>query len=60
MPYGKFRGGGGRGKGKPAKTSGKEVKKKKCMEDYFYYVGSGKQASDFETRRPNISSIMSR
>jgi hypothetical protein len=27
----------------------KEAKKKKSIEDYFFYVGSSKQASDFET-----------
>jgi hypothetical protein len=39
---------GGRGDRKP-KTTNKEVKKKKTMEDYYFYVGSSKQASDFET-----------
>jgi hypothetical protein len=40
---------GGRG-GKPTtNTLTKEAKKKKTIEDYFFYVGSSKQASDFET-----------
>ena len=59
---GRFRGGrGGRGdnqrgyqgkKGnrKPdAQNQNKDQKKKKTMEDYFFYVGSSKQASDYET-----------
>ena len=57
---GRFRGGGrgggrggykGRGRGKPNPNHVKqpETKKKKTIEDYFFYVGSSKQASDFET-----------
>jgi hypothetical protein len=30
-------------------TSTKEAKKKKSIEDYFFHVGSSKQASDLET-----------
>ena len=49
---GRFRGNrggrGGRGGRKPH-TSNNEVKKKKSIEDYYFYVGSSKQASDFET-----------
>jgi hypothetical protein len=53
---GRFRGGGrggrgalkGRGGRKPHVIS-KEPKKKKTIEDYYFYVGSSKQASDFET-----------
>ena len=26
-----------------------QIKKKKTLEDYYFYVGSDKQASDFET-----------
>jgi hypothetical protein len=37
------RGGRGRGKGGPTQT-----KTKKTVEDYFFYVGSSKQASDYE------------
>ena len=43
---GRFRnakGGGGAKKDLPAKD-----KKKKTLEDYFFYVGSTKQASDYE------------
>ena len=41
----------GRGKGRPNHNHAKqqEAKKKKTIEDYFFYVGSSKQASDFET-----------
>ena len=49
---GRFRGGrGGRGGcgGQKPITSNNEVKKKKSIEDYYFYVGSSKQASDFET-----------
>jgi hypothetical protein len=47
--FGQRGGRGGRG-GKPTtNTSTKEAKKKKTIEDYFFYVGSSKQASDFET-----------
>jgi hypothetical protein len=45
-----YRGGrGGRGGGKPQVQKPIEPKKKKSIEDYFFYVGSSKQASDFET-----------
>ena len=37
------RGGQGRGRGGPTQT-----KTKKTVEDYFFYVGSSKQASDYE------------
>jgi hypothetical protein len=37
------RGGRGRGRGKPTQT-----KTKKTVEDYFFYVGSSKQASGYE------------
>jgi superfamily II DNA/RNA helicase len=40
---------GGCGGRTPTITSTKEAKKKKTIEDYFFYVGSSKQASDFET-----------
>ena len=44
-----YRGGcGGRGGRKP-QVQKQEIKKKKSIEDYFFYVGSSKQASDFET-----------
>jgi hypothetical protein len=46
--YGHRGGRGGRG-GRTPNTSTKEAKKKKTIEDYFFYVGSSKQASDFET-----------
>jgi hypothetical protein len=36
---------GGRGRGKPGPT---QTKTKKTVEDYFFYVGSSKQASDYE------------
>jgi hypothetical protein len=39
---------GGRGGRKPPVPK-QEAKKKKSVEDYFFYVGSSKQASDFET-----------
>jgi hypothetical protein len=39
------RDGRGRGRGGPAQT-----KTKKTVEDYFFYVGSSKQASDYEIR----------
>jgi hypothetical protein len=57
--YGHRGGRGGRGGRSTPNTSTKETKKKKFIEDYFFYVGSSKQASDFETT-PNFSSIMSR
>ena len=43
--------GRGRGGGRDSRfTSRKEnPKKKKSLEDYYFYVGSSKQASDFET-----------
>jgi hypothetical protein len=45
-----YRGGrGGRGGRTTPNTQTKEAKKKKTIEDYFFYVGSSKQASDFET-----------
>jgi hypothetical protein len=48
--YGHRGGRGGRGGGRSTPgTSLKEAKKKKSIEDYFFYVGSSKQASDFET-----------
>ena len=49
---GRFRGSrGGRGGrvGRKPITSNNEVKKKKSIEDYYFYVGSSKQASDFKT-----------
>jgi hypothetical protein len=56
---GRFRGGsarGGRGAnrgrgGRKPHVANKEpqAKKKKTIEDYYFYVGSSKQASDFET-----------
>jgi hypothetical protein len=58
---GRLRGGGrgggrggykGRGRGRstnPNHVKQQETKKKKTIEDYFFYVGSSKQASDFET-----------
>jgi hypothetical protein len=39
---------GGRGGRKP-QAQKQETKKKKSIEDYYFYVGSSKQASDFET-----------
>jgi hypothetical protein len=42
------RGRGGRG-GQKAPAPVKEDKKKKTIEEYYFYVGSSKQASDFET-----------
>ncbi len=57
---GRFRGGGrggarggykgrGRVRSNPSHVKQQETKKKKMIEDYFFYVGSSKQASDFET-----------
>jgi hypothetical protein len=46
--YGHRGGRGGRGGRTPTITSTKEAKKKKTIEDYFFYVGSSKQASDFQ------------
>ena len=45
---GRRAGRGGRG-GRNQNNPIKEEKKKKSIEDYFFYVGSSKQASDFET-----------
>jgi hypothetical protein len=46
--YGNRRGSrGGRGKGRGTSTVSKPVTKK-TVEDYFFYVGSSKQASDYE------------
>ena len=43
------RGRGGRGRGRASSTSSsKPSATKKTVEDYFFYVGSSKQASDFE------------
>jgi hypothetical protein len=45
--YGNRRGGrGGRGRGRTSST--KPAYTKKTVEDYFFYVGSSKQASDYE------------
>jgi hypothetical protein len=38
----------GRGGRKPH-LANKEPKKKKTIDDYYFYVGSSKQASDFKT-----------
>jgi hypothetical protein len=48
---GRFRGNRyqGRGGRKPQIPIKQDVKKKKTIEDYFFYIGSSKQASDFET-----------
>jgi hypothetical protein len=49
---GRFSGyrGGRRGRGgRKPQAQKQEIKKKKSIEDYFFYVGSSKQASDFET-----------
>jgi hypothetical protein len=52
---GRFRGGrGGRGAfkgrgGRKPHVVNNEPKKKKTIEDFYFYVGSSKQASDFET-----------
>ena len=56
---GRFRGGSARGghganngrEGRKPHVANKEpqVKKKKTIEDYYFYVGSSKQASAFET-----------
>ena len=40
---------GGRGGGRKPHIQTKEPKEKKSIEDYYFYVGSSKQASDFET-----------
>jgi hypothetical protein len=40
---------GGRGGRKPSAQKVEQPAKKKSIEDYFFYVGSSKQASDFET-----------
>jgi hypothetical protein len=47
--YGHRGGRGGHGGRSTPSTLTKETKKKKSIEDYFFYVGSSKQASDFET-----------
>jgi hypothetical protein len=39
---------GGRGGRKP-EVQKQETKKKKSIENYYFYVGSSKQASDFKT-----------
>jgi hypothetical protein len=39
---------GGRGRGRGRSTPNKTSKAKKTVEDYFFYVGSSKQASDYE------------
>ena len=41
----------GRGRGRTSYRQSNNVttKKKKTLEDYYFYVGSSKQASDFET-----------
>ena len=39
---------GGRGGRKPFTGAAKQTKKKKAIEDYFFYVGSSKQVSDYE------------
>ena len=45
---GRGRGGrGGRGKGRSS-TWNKPAHSKKSVEDYFFYVGSNKQATDYE------------
>ena len=47
---GRFQGRGGRGaRGGRGNTFHKTPKRKKAIEDYYFYVGSSKQASDFET-----------
>ena len=47
--YGGRRGGrGGRGRGRGSFSSTKPSYTKKTVEDYFFYVGSSKQASDYE------------
>jgi hypothetical protein len=43
------RGGRGGHGGRTPNTSTKEAQKKKTIEDYFFYMGSSKQASAFET-----------
>ena len=40
---------GGRGKPHNNKNPSSETKLKKTIDDYFFYVGSNEQASDFET-----------
>ena len=40
--------GGGRGSGHFTKKKDNYIKKKKTLEDHYFYVGSSKQASDFE------------
>ena len=41
--------GRGRGRGDSNRSKDKNPKKKKTLEDHYFYVGSSKQASDFET-----------
>jgi len=46
------RGGGGRGRTSGRRIppqSNKPVNRKKTIEEYYFYVGSSKQASDYET-----------
>jgi hypothetical protein len=45
---GRHDGRGGRGGKATPKVPNTETKKKKTIEDYFFYVGSSKQASDFK------------
>ena len=40
---------GGRGRGNRPNNLNKAPKKEKGIENYYFYVGSTKQASDFET-----------
>ena len=40
---------GGRGWSNRKDQNKPQIKKKKTLEDYWFYVGSDKQASDFET-----------
>ena len=46
--YGNRGGRGGRGGRGRGRTSTAPTKTKKTVEDYFFYVGSSKQASDYE------------
>ena len=41
--------GRGRGRGYRQRNNKETPKKKKTLEDHYFYVGSSKQASDFET-----------
>jgi hypothetical protein len=48
--YGYRCGRGGRGgRGRGGRTITTTTKTKKAIEDYFFYIGSSKQASDYET-----------